>query len=148
MEKCKLAAKRPSMPSPTFNPGFRISTLDVVVLFLGAAFAANIGAVRPWFGVAIAFPIAHFFVFCNVVRMARPLELTWAVTFVALAAMTVVFEAWSWPVTLGLSLIVSTALVTVELRKPSYHGAFWQQINPGLPQWWEANIAANPPEIC
>lgn len=135
------------MPSPIFSPGFRISTLDVVVLFLGAAFAANIGAVRPWFGVAIAFPIVHFFVFCNVVRMARPLELTWAATFVALAAMTVVFEAWSWPVTLGLSLILSTALVTMELRKPSYHGAFWRQINPGLPQWWEANIAAKQSEI-
>lgn len=136
------------MPAPTFSPGFRISMLDVVVLFLGASLAATIGVVQPWIGVAIAFVVAHFFMFCNVVRMARPLELTWAATFVALAAMTVVFEAWSWPFTLGLSFILSTALVTMELRKPSYHGAFWRQINPGLPQWWEANIAANPPEIC
>jgi hypothetical protein len=136
------------MPTPTFNPGFRISMLDAVVLFLGALFAANISAVRPWFGVAIAFPIVHFFVFCNVVRMARPLELTWAATFVTLATITVVLEAWSWPVTLSLSLILSIALVAIELRKPSYHGAFWRQINPGLPQWWEANIAANRPEIC
>ena len=136
------------MPAPTFNPGFRISTLDVVVLFLGASLAASIGAVQPWIGVAIVFAVAHFFVFCNVVRLARRLELVWAAAFIALAVITVVLDAWSWPVTLGLSLVLSTALVAIELRKPSYHGAFWRQINPGLPQWWEANIAANRPEIC
>jgi hypothetical protein len=86
--------------------------------------------------------------FCNVVRMARPLELTWAVTFVVLAAMTVVLGSWTWPLSLGLSLILSTVLMGLELRKPSYHGAFWRRINPGLPQWWEANIAAQRPEIC
>ena len=136
------------MPAQTFNPGFRISTLDVAVLLLGASFAASIGVVQPWIGVAIVFAVTHFFVFCNIVRLARPLELTWAATFVTLATITVVLDAWSWPVTLGLSLVLSTALVTMELRKPSYHGAFWRQINPGLPQWWEANIAANRPEIC
>lgn len=136
------------MPAQTFNPGFRISTLDVAVLLLGASFAASIGVVQPWIGVAIVFAVTHFFVFCNIVRLARPLELTWAATFVTLATITAVLDAWSWPVTLGLSLVLSTALVTMELRKPSYHGAFWRQINPGLPQWWEANIAANRPEIC
>lgn len=136
------------MTSPTFTPGFRVSRLDVVVLILGGSFAAIIGAIQPWFGVAIAFAIGHFFMFCNVIRMARPLELTWAAKFVILAAVTVVLEAWTWPVTLGLSLIVSTALMMVELHKPSYHGALWRQINPGLLQWWEANIAANRPEIC
>lgn len=136
------------MLAQTFKPGFRISTLDVVVLLLGASFAAGIGVVEPWIGVAIVFAVTHFFVFCNVVRLARPLELTWAATFVTVATITVVLEAWSWPVTLGLSLILSIALVTMELRKPSYHGAFWRQINPGLSQWWEANIAANRPEIC
>lgn len=136
------------MTSPAFNPGFRVSTLDVVVLILGGGFAAVVGAIQPWFGVAVAFAIGHFFVFCNVVRLARPLELAWAATFVALATMTVVLEAWAWPVTLGRSLLLSAALVTLELRKPSYHGAFWRQINPRLPQWWEANIPANRPEIC
>ena len=136
------------MPAQTFNPGFRISTLDVAVLLLGASFAASFGVVQPWIGVAIVFAVTHFFVFCNIVRLARPLELTWAATFVTLATITAVLDAWSWPVTLGLSLVLSTALVTMELRKPSYHGAFWRQINPGLPQWWEANIAANRPEIC
>ena len=136
------------MLAQTFNPGFRISTLDVVVLLLGASFAAGISFVEPWIGVATVFAVTHFFVFCNVVRLARPLELTWAATFIVLATITVILDAWSWPVTLGLALVWSTALVAIELRKPSYHGAFWRQINPGLPQWWEANIAANRPEIC
>jgi hypothetical protein len=23
------------------------------------------------------------------------------------------------------------------MRKPSYHGALWKTLNPGLLQWWE-----------
>ena len=118
------------------------------MLLLAASFAASIGVDQPWIGVAIVFAVTHFFVFCNIVRLARPLELTWAATFVTLATITVVLDAWSWSVTLGLALVLSTALVAIELRKPSYHGAFLRQINPGLPQWWEANIAGNRPEIC
>lgn len=130
------------MPSDQFNPGFRLSALDVFVLVVGGSFAANIAVAAPWFGVAIAFAIGHFFLFCNVVRMRRSFELTWAAAFVALAAATVAFSLWDWPVTLGLSLALSAVLVVVELRMPSYHGAFWRQINPALPEWWEAQRAA------
>lgn len=124
------------MPSDTFNPGFRVSTLDVFVLVVGGAFAANIGLAHFWFGASIAFAIGHFFLFCNIVRMRRAFELLWAAAFVALAVGTS-RGWWSWPTALGVSLTLTVALVAVELRKPSYHGAFWRQINPGLPVWWE-----------
>lgn len=124
------------MPSNTFNPGFRLSTLDAFVLVVGGAFAANIGLAHFWFGVAIAFAIGHFFLFCNIVRMRRTFELLWAATFVALAAGTT-HGWWSWPTALGVSLTLTAVLVAVELRKPSYHGAFWQWVNPELPRWWE-----------
>ena len=42
-----------------------------------------------WQGFVVGFVVAHFFLFCNVVRMARPLEFLWSGIFVALAAATI-----------------------------------------------------------
>jgi hypothetical protein len=69
-----------------FKPGFRVSAIDVAVLIVGACATAYVATYAPWIGIAIGFVVAHFFLFCNVVRMARRLELTWAAIFVALAA--------------------------------------------------------------
>jgi hypothetical protein len=94
-----------------------------------------------WWGFVPAFVLAHFFLFCNVVRMARPLELAWAGIFVVLAAATVAFETPGWLVTALVSLLVTVVVVIVEMRKPSYHGVGWQRINPGMAAWWEARGA-------
>ncbi len=94
-----------------------------------------------WWGFAPAFALAHFFFFCNVVRIARPLELLWAGVFVVLAGATVAFETPGWLVTALVSLLVTVVVVAVEVRKPSYHGVGWQWINPELPAWWEARVA-------
>jgi hypothetical protein len=126
----------------SFNPGFRISAIDVIVLLVGIFAAADIGALIPWFGAAIAFVVGHFFLFCNVIRMARPSELTWAVVFIALTISTVILGIPGWPISFFASLIVTVVLAALELRKPEYHGVFWRRINPGLPQWWEANRSA------
>jgi hypothetical protein len=114
------------MPTDEFNPGFRLSTLDAFVLVVGGAFAANLAIAHVWFGVAIAFAIGHFFSF----------ELLWAAAFVGLAVGTA-RGWWSWLTALGVSLTLTVVLVAVELRKPSYHGAFWRWVNPELPEWWE-----------
>ena len=94
-----------------------------------------------WGGFVLAFVLAHFFLFCNVIRMARPLELIWAGVFVVLAGATLAFETPSWLVTAPVSLFVTAVVVVVEMRKPSYHGVGWQRINPGLPAWWETRVA-------
>ena len=31
----------------------------------------------------------------------------------------------------------------LELRKPSYHGIFWQKLNPKLPEWFSENQNQN-----
>ena len=93
-----------------------------------------------WWGVVPAFVLAHILLFCNVVRMARPLEMIWAGVFVVLAGATIVFDTPSWLVTALVSLLVTVVVVVVEMRKPSYHGVGWQAINPDLPQWWQANV--------
>lgn len=85
----------------------------------------------------LAFVVGHFFVFCNVIRMARQLELIWAGLFLLLSLGTVVVGAPSWPQTLLLSFAGTITLIAIQLRRPSYHGVLWQRVNPGLPEWWE-----------
>jgi hypothetical protein len=131
------------MKQAAFAPGFRLSVVDVFVLVGGTAASIALSMYVWWWGLVPAFVLGHFFLFCNVIRMARPLELVWAGMFVALAGATVAFETPGWLVTLVLSLLVTVVVVVVELRKPSYHGVAWQWINPGLPAWWEARVAAN-----
>ena len=124
-----------------FSPGFRLSVVDVFVLGGGTAAAIALSMSVWWWGFIPAYVLAHFFLFCNVMRMARPLELIWAGVFVLLAGATVVFGTPGWLVTALVSLLVTVVVVAVETRKPSYHGVGWQRINPGLPAWWEASLA-------
>jgi hypothetical protein len=126
--------------APVFSPGFRFSRLDAIVLFVGLSIAANVAAVHRWPGIGIGFVVAHFFIFCNAVRMERPAELTWAAIFVLLAASTILTGAPTWPVMLAVSFAVAVVLIALETRKPSYHGVFWRHINPGLPQWWHEQL--------
>ncbi len=99
-------------------------------------------AVMFWPGIAILFVLGHFFLFCNVIRMARSSELSWAAIFVGLSASTIVYGFPSWSVTLLLSLAATFALIALEIRKPSYHGIYWRKLNPKLPEWWKANSLA------
>ena len=127
-----------------FSPGFRISSLDLFVLVAGVAGVVALGAVTWWYGLVVGIVLAHFFLFCNVFRVSRPLELLWAGAFVALTAATVLWgvPGW-WPTTIG-SLCVAALVVAVEMRKPSYHGVGWQRVNPGLPGWWETHAPKAP----
>ena len=97
-------------------------------------------AVWPWLGISIGFVVAHFFLFCNVVRMERLGELAWAGVFVLLYASTTLTGVPQWPVTLAISLAVTIVFVVLEMRMPSYHGVFWRKVNPRLPDWWEAQV--------
>lgn len=126
------------MAKPDFQPGFRFSFLDFVVLLMALVTAGDVAAVMFWPGLAILWVVGHFFLFCNIVRMERPSELVWAGLFVGLAAGTMLAGVPSWPVTLAVSFAATVVLVAFEVRKPSYHGVFWRRLNPRLPEWWEA----------
>lgn len=125
-----------------FKPGFRLSVLDAAVIILAAIASIALSTMTWWWGAGLAFVVAHFFLFCNVVRMARPLELIWAAVFVALASMTIFHGVPGIAATAGISLLVTIVVVAIEMRKPSYHGIAWQTINPNLPNWWEARNEA------
>ena len=134
-------ASRNTKAIDDFAPGFRLSVRDVVVIVIGAVAAFALATLVPWWGLMVAFVVAHFFLFCNVVRMARPLELVWAATFLALAASTLALDVPGWPITTAVSLAVTLVVVALQIRKPSYHGIGWQRINPGLRAWWDASKA-------
>lgn len=125
----------------TFSPGFRLSWMDVTILAIGAAGAVAVGTVDGWIGLAIAFVVGHFFLFCNVLRMSRPPELIWAVAFALLALGAAVTEAISWPMVFVVSTGLTVVLAVNEMRRPCYHGVGWQRVNPRLPGWWEAENA-------
>lgn len=124
------------MAAPRFQPGFRISTIDCVIIVAGIVASAMTWTTAWWLGFIIAFVIAHFFLFCNIARVSRLLELIWSGIFVVLTFCTMTFEMPTWPITIVISLMATVVVVLLEMRKPSYHGILWQRINPNLPQWW------------
>jgi hypothetical protein len=129
------------MKQSAFAPGFRLSVRDGLVLVVGIGGTIVLSIFIWWWGFVVGFVVGHFFLFCNVIRLARPLELLWGAVFVALTAATIALETPGWMATGLLSLVVTVIVVVVEMRKPSYHGVGWKWINPGLPAWWEARMA-------
>lgn len=119
-----------------FRPGFRISPLDGLVLFLGADLAFLLGREMAVAGLLVAFVVGHFFLFCNVFRISRGSELIWAAVFVILAVAAIVAGTPPWPVVFGVSLVLTAWLIRLEMAQPSYHGVGWRRFNPGLEDWW------------
>lgn len=125
------------MSKPEFQPGFRFSAFDLLVLALGITAVVFCGSQDFCIGVAIGFVVLHFFLFCNVFRIPRVPELIWAGVFSLLAAATILIEIPGWIVTFASSLAFSLLLLWRETGKASYHGICWQRWNPGLRAWWD-----------
>jgi hypothetical protein len=125
------------MPDPSFQPGFRLSATDVVILIIGTGAAAYVFTIDRWFGVAIAFIVLHFFFFCNILRMSRLLELIWAGAFAGLAFATFAFGL-PWPGVFGIATGLTALFAGLHAKHPSYHGVGWKKLNPRLPEWWHA----------
>lgn len=126
------------MNNRPFNPGFRISVQDIVVLVVGTIGSFLVAQVELMFGLAIAFSIVNFFLFCNVFRIPRQLELTWAAIYLFLIGSTMTSQQPGWFFSFGLSVAVTLVVVVFQMRQPSYHGIGWKQLNPQLPTWWQA----------
>jgi hypothetical protein len=134
------------MLDPIHKPptrGFRFSLADAVVMaaFAGAAFYLwRLGNPLWWM---LAITAGHFFLFCNVFRMARRRELIWAVVFI------LNIGAWAWSVNLTwirvllCQLPITAGLVIGEMREPGYHGVFANRLNRGSNGYSEEPI----PEI-
>lgn len=126
------------MAHPTFSPGFRLSLVDILILFVGLIGAVFLGSQILWAGLIIGFVVLHFFLFCNVFRISRPPELIWASVFVAFAGITIFTGFPGWVVTFTAAIILSAFLIWRETKREDYHGIYWEQWNPSLPDWWES----------
>lgn len=120
-----------------FNPGFRLSKLDIGVLILGCLGAYYYAKANFLTSFIILFVVGHFFLFCNIVRMSRIPELIWAISFLSMTISSIVFQFFSPDIVFAFSLLITFVLIYFELRKPSYHGLFWEKFNPDLPEWFK-----------
>lgn len=131
-------AERPQddVARPRRTHGFRISVTDSVVLVLAAVSVVYLAPISEVLAFVIAMVVGHFFLFCNVVRLHRYLELTWGAIFIVNC-----FVWWMWledlrvlPVLAG-QLPVTLLLVLLEVRSPRYHGIGARRINPRLDEF-------------
>ncbi len=128
------------MAANLFRPGFRLSQLDIAILLVGIVGAVLAGSVALYAGFVITFVVGHFFLFCNVFRVSRLPELTWAIIFIGLSTATILVGQPGWLVTALCSLIATIGIILLEIRKPFYHGVFWRTWNPDLEAWWLSNV--------
>ena len=126
------------MTREPFEPGLRISGFDAAILLTGGAVGGWLYPEMPIAAILTWFVVGHFFLFCNVFRIARHLELTWTGIFLLSALPTISWGLPGWPACLSLALLTTVFVVACEMRKPSYHGLGWQKINPNLRQWWDS----------
>jgi hypothetical protein len=124
-------------PSSDFDPGFRFSEVDAGFMILVSVLSPVLGRQFEQLTIAALFAVFHFFLFCNVLRAQRLLELLWAGAFVGLWSSSYFWGMPSWYATYALAFAVTAAVTVVQVLLPSYHGAFWAVLNPRLPQWWE-----------
>jgi hypothetical protein len=123
---------------PIFSPGFRLSVRDGVVLLVGCAVSLWLPEGFKPFRWVVLVAVGHFFLFCNVFRISRALELIWAAIFILATIGAEAFSFFGWPV-ISIAIGVTTVgVVACEMRKPSYHGICWKRINPRLREWWDA----------
>jgi len=124
------------MHGAVFSPGFRFSLIDSIVLVAGSVASMALWPSLPIVSVAIAVVVGHFFLFCNVFRIARLPELAWAGVFLLVMADVILWQRLSIPLAVVVVLFMTLLVIGLEMRKPSYHGIFWQAIKRDLTQWW------------
>lgn len=121
-----------------FQPGFRLSVTDLVVMVVGASGAFLLSRIDSNLAFVVGFVVVHFFLFCNVFRLSRPPELIWATSFTLSAAATITLSWPGWTTTFVGAAALSALLIAREMGKPHYHGIWWRRLNPTLESWWDA----------
>ena len=125
------------MNQVVFNPGFRLSFFDILILVAGLLGAWFLKTIEIDLSYILLFVVGHFFYFCNITRMSRIPELVWAACFIIISEFGVSNNIVSLGQSFLIALIITIILTVLELRKPSYHGVLWSKINPNLKEWFE-----------
>ena len=128
------------MKQMLFKPGFRIDVKDVIVILLGITGVWFVEPIDGFLASVIGLTVGHFFLFCNVFRLARRLELGWTTIFIGLCICQITMGQPGVTVTLICTLVTTGIVIASQVRSPAYHGIGWQRINPKLPDWWKTQF--------
>lgn len=121
--------------------GFRLSIVDVLFLLAaGTAVALLQNRLGVWVW-SIPVAVGHFFLFCNVFRVRRSLELIWTAILFCNAGAWVAADRFTWAAVLLVQTPFTLAAIVLEMRSRRYHGVFSRRLNPRLDEW-----LLNPPE--
>jgi hypothetical protein len=106
----------------TAAAGFRFSRTDVAAIIL--CVLATWGAWSFLREVAILFPVVlgHFFLFCNIFRVRRKLELWWSAVFVVNVGVWLGVDQFTWLRVLLTQTPVTVLIVTMTVFGRDYHG--------------------------
>jgi hypothetical protein len=128
------------MPEHPRSWGFRFSITDGLVI--AAAIPATwllwpvIGAMAG----VIPMAVGHFFLFCNVFRIHRWKELTWAGVCLLNVSAWAGCDHLSWLGIMTVQTPLTIALIWTEMRQPRYHGILAPRLNPGLQDYLEGRL--------
>jgi len=111
-------------------PGFRFSGVDAVVLGVGAVVTWLTWGVLGQMTLLVPVVLFHFFLFCNVFRIRRSYELTWAAAFIINLLAWQASGAFSWRNVLLTQAPLTLMFILAEMRSGRYHGVAFARINP------------------
>src|SRR6478672_653600 len=112
--------------------GFRFSRADALVIAVFVAATSGLRLLESPLWWLLLIVAAHFFLFCNVFRIARHLEYLWACFFILNVGIWFFLERLAWPTVLMCQIPITAVLVLLSLRGPRYHGVFARRLNPRL----------------
>jgi hypothetical protein len=120
--------------------GFRFSVADAAALAAFGALAAGLHRLDSGLAWVVAVAAVHFFLFCNVFRVARRRELIWAALFIMNVGLWLWLGRLDWFNVLACQLPVSVVVIAWEIRTTRYHGIFADRLNPTLTDYLEGRI--------
>jgi hypothetical protein len=120
--------------------GWRFSGADAValVIFGATAVALRIAEFPMWW--IVPFAVLHFFLFCNIFRVRRNLEITCAGLFILNVTGWFLAGRDGWLFPLLSQLPATIAVIAWEMRSPAYHGILAERLNPQLNEYLAARL--------
>lgn len=103
------------------RPGFRFAATDGLILLASAVLCYLCIWRFPEVVWVVIMAVGHFFLFCNVFRVCRNLELLWAGAFVVFV-MLGTWREWPWYMMALLQIPVTVAVIGVEVIGSNYRG--------------------------
>lgn len=120
--------------------GMRLSGMDMCVMVLATIGGFLLVPYSDSYSVLIPYVVYHFFLFCNVFRIRRFLELWWAAIFVGGFFLVQLFwpDGFVWQ--LFAQSVLTIFILWYETRQSCYHGVWANRWNLNLERYLSESI--------